>query len=202
LTLCVFIGYTYFKPKTVDSKINELQDLIDKNKSDEQVEQIRKLKLQQLQNPEIINKELTKVGKLLVYQGTTEYSDIIKESNFWGSKTLDLHLYYNFGISIELQKIIVDRFYDKTVVLNIPKQELQLEYIEMDTTKSKVNGEKKWFNSNYKPDEVDMILVNAQEKTRNTIINDKDSFDTAADNLKAYLKDFVLKLGYDDVIFN
>jgi hypothetical protein len=51
-------------------------------------------------------------------------------------------------------------------------------------------------------DEVDMILVNAQEKTRNTIINDKDSFDTAADNLKAYLKDFVLKLGYDDVIFN
>jgi len=183
-------------------KLDEAQSKLDKIKEQENAEKLRKLELEQLQNPEIINKELLSIGKLITYEGSSQYSDVIKESSWLGSKELDLQLTYNFGIAIDLTKITVEKFYDKTVVLQIPKSELMLDYIEVNTKDTKVIGSKQWFAKNYTPNETKLVLDNAQAKTKEKIESDKDIFNKAMDNLKVSLKDFICKLGYDDVIFD
>ena len=63
----------------INNTLNDLQAKIDTYKQKEQEEKIRKIELQQLQDPEIINTNLANVGKLLVYEGTIQYSDIIRK---------------------------------------------------------------------------------------------------------------------------
>ena len=90
------------KENQVDKQINTIQKELDQYKQKEQEEKIRRLRIQQLQNPEIINKELTKVGELTVLKGTTTYSDVLKESNWYSSKELNIDFTFNYGISIDV----------------------------------------------------------------------------------------------------
>jgi hypothetical protein len=193
----------------VDSRLDESQKQLDEanSKLDEIKQQeykntLRKLELAKLQNPEILNKAFEKVGKLTTYEGKSQYSDIIKEKSFWGSKSLDLTLIYNFGIAIDLNTIVVESFFEKTVVLQIPKSELKLQYIEVNTKDTKVISTKTWLAKNYNANDMKLVLDNAQDKTKESIEGSKDIFDKAMESLKESLKEFILKLGYDDVIFN
>lgn len=184
-----------------DERLAQLQDEVDKATKERQDEELRKIKLQELQNPEIINNKLSEVGKLIVLEGSTQYSDIIKESNFWGSKELDVVLTYNFAIAIDLNQIVVSRFYDKTAVLQIPKDKLLLDYVELNMDETKIQGTKTWFNKEYKPEDVRLILDNAQETTTEELNKNRELFDDALENLKYQLREFVLQLNYDDVVF-
>lgn len=189
---------------TVDDKLSNIQSELDKYKKKEQEDKVRKLELQQLQNPNIIIQKLNSTGKLLIYKGEITYNDLIKQSSFWGSKELNLNIKYNFGISYDLSNVKIDSFIDRKVVILIPKQELKLEYLELDNSNNdnKIEGSKTWFESNFTPDDVNMVLQQAREKTIEKINNDKSIYDQALVSLKNNLKELILKLNYEDVIFN
>lgn len=185
---------------TFSHQISDIQLQLDKYKEQEQKEKVRALELQVLQDPQIVINELNKVSKLIVYEGQSDYEDYIVESNFWGSRTINLNLQYNFGISIELNKINVKEIYQKTVVLNIPKQEFKIEYVELDN-KSKLESNKEWFIAQYKPEDIKIIFNQANDKVRWKILNDKSIFDMASESLKSNLRELILKLGYEEVKF-
>jgi hypothetical protein len=183
-----------------DSNTKELQAELDKYIQQEQEDKLHKLKLQTLQNPEIINTEFINVGKLIVYQGKVSYSDCLREKRWYGTKEMNIELKYNFGIGIDISLITVKEFIETTVVLEIPKSELVLEYIELNSKESSINGSKTWFSSNYNSNDVNLVLQDAQSKTRSNIESNKDIFNKAMKNLKVDIRELVLKLGYDDVI--
>jgi hypothetical protein len=185
---------------TFSHQISDIQLQLNKYKEQEQQEKIRALELQILQDPQIVINELNQVGKLIVYEGQSNYEDYIVESNFWGSRAINLNLKYNFGISIELNTINVKEIYNKTIVLNIPKQEFKIEYVELDN-KSKLESNKEWFISQYKPEDIKIIFNQANDKVRWQILSDKSIFDKSSESLKSNLRELILKLGYEDVKF-
>jgi hypothetical protein len=180
---------------------DELQAELNKYKEKVQKEELRKIELKKLQNPEIINTELSKVGKLLIYQGKMQYSDIMVESKWWYKKELNLELHYNFGIAIEVYKIVVSRFIDKTVVLQIPVNEIRLEYIELNSDESKHNSERSWWASEYSPAEMDQIYEKAQSDMKYRVENDKGIYQEALVSLKDCLRELLGKVGYEEVVF-
>jgi hypothetical protein len=185
---------------TFSHQISDIKLQLNKYKEQEQQEKIRAFELQVLQDPQIIISELNQVGKLIVYEGQSNYEDYIVESNFWGSRTINLNLKYNFGISIELSRIKVKEIYNKTVILNIPKQEFKIEYVELDN-KSKLESNKEWFISQYQPEDIKIIFNQANDKVRWKILNDKSIFEKSYESLENNLRELVLKLGYEDVKF-
>lgn len=186
--------------KDLQSEIDTLQAQVDKYKLKERDEQLRQIRLQQLQNPEIITNELNNVNKLIVYEGQITYQDYIKEGNWLANKSLSINLKYNFGIAIDLNTIEI-RFIETIPVLTIPKNELKLEYIELDTENSKIDGKRSFFSDQFIPEDVEGIIENAQKALENKIYNNKDIFDNGMVNLKENLREMVLKLEYSDVIF-
>ena len=168
----------------INNTLNDLQAKIDTYKQKEQEEKIRKIELQQLQDPEIINTNLANVGKLLVYEGTIQYSDIIREKNWYSNKELTLELLYKFGISIDLQNITVDKFIDETVVLNIPVNKLKIEYLELDSDNKAIDSDKSFLATQFTPEDIEIVLENAKDKTYDNINSNKDIFVNSLDSLK------------------
>jgi hypothetical protein len=199
-------GYLLYKhyhptPKDKDNQLVVLQTKVDELTQKQQEEKAKRIKLQALQDPEIITDKLQKVSKLLVYKGVISYNDLLKESTFWGSKSIQLKLKYNYGISYELKNVVVDSFYDDKVVIKLSKNELKLEYVEVDK-ESKIDSNKEWFSNEYTPQDTEIILEQSQESVRQKIENDRGIYDKAFESLKESIKDIVLKLGYKDVIFD
>ena len=211
LFLIAFVGTCLYnvnhkiiaKPETsvVDNRIDEIQAEIDKYKEKEQEEKLRRLRLQQLQNPEIIQGEFQKVGLLITYKGKMTYSDIIRESKWYGKKELHIELKYNIGIGIDLNKIVIDKFVDDVVVIKIPKKELKLQYVELNSGESQINGERTLFQKQYKPEDIETVIENAQGEVIDKINNSNDMFVKSMESLQEVIKELVLKLGYSDVIF-
>jgi hypothetical protein len=206
-----YIGYSYFQKMQpsveaqVDQQINAdieaLENELSTYKDKMNQEKVRKLELQALQNPEIITQELNKVGKLLVYQGKEQYSDYLKETTLLTKQELTIQITYNFGIAIDLNSIIVNKFYDKTVLIKIPKDEIKLEYIEADGDNFTLNEDRNWLTDGFTPDEIEMVVESAFEETKNKIINDKQVFLDSMESLKENLRELILKLGFEEVIF-
>ena len=198
-----YLLYNHYNPtiKVKDKQLQELQTQVTELTKKDQEEKVRRIKLQVLQNPEIINDKLQKISKLLVYKGVVSYNDCISESSFWGSKSIQLKLKYNYGISYELKNVGIYGFYDNIVTIKLPKNELKLEYLELDK-ETKIEGNKKWFNNGYTPQDTEIILEQAQEKARQKIENDRKIYDAAFISLEDSLKEIIKKLGYKDVIFD
>lgn len=197
-----YIGYQYTKQNTKDTVNNELSNLekqLDKYKDEQNKEKMRQLELQTLQNPQLILNQFKNTGKLITYEGSLKYEDVIKEDSFWGSRELVLNLKYNVGIGIDLTTIQDISFNEKTVIIKIPKNELKIEYVEL-SNESKINSKKKFFMGNYTPEDIKMILDNSQTKINEYINNHKEYYDTAFQSLKDNLSQLILKIGYDKVI--
>lgn len=167
------------------------------NKKDE----IRKIQLEALQNPEIISTKFKEISELLVYEGEYKISDLLKEENWYSSKSLNIEMYFNYGISIDLQKVEVSKIIEKTVILKIPKNELKIKYVELNTTKQKMNSEVSFFAKQYSPEEVTIITNSLREKARTAINNDKAIFNKSIESLKKSLKNIILKLNYKNIIY-
>jgi hypothetical protein len=185
----------------INQRISAIQGELDKYKNQEQQEKVRELELQALQNPQVVIDQFKKVGKLITYEGKASYEDVIKEDTFWGSRQLTLDLKYNFGISMDLSKVEVINVSNRLVTLQIPKDKLLLEYLELNPELSKVKSKKTWFLSDFMPTEVKYILSNAYIITKNRIISTKGIFDMAYTNLQDNLTSLMHELGYDKVEF-
>jgi len=186
---------------TQDTRLSELQTELDKYKQKEQNDKIRKLELLKLQKPEIILNRLEQVGKLIVYEGTYIYSECVRENNWYSNKDITLELKYNFGIGIDLGKITMDQFIDDKVVLNLPVKDIIVQYIELDNS-SKIVSNKTFLATQYKPEEVKLLLDDAHDKVKESINNNKNIFDAGIGSLKVDLTNLIVKLGYSEVLFN
>ena len=184
----------------LQSTIDNLQTQVNKYKLQEQDEQLRQIRLQQLQNPEVIMNELSTTNKLLVYEGKITYNDYIKEGNWLANKSLSISLKYNIGIAIDLNLIDI-RFVEATPILTIPKDGLKLEYIELDTENSKIDGDRSFFSSQFVPEDIQGVIELAQKTLENRVCNNKNLFDKSMIGLKENLRELVIRLGYSDVIF-
>jgi len=190
------------KENQVDKQINTIQKELDQYKQKEQEEKIRRLRIQQLQNPEIINKELAKTGELIIFTGITTYNDNIKESNWYSSKSLDINYVFNFGISIDLNDIKINKFIEDSVIIDIPSSRLHIQYVELDTSKSKLLSSKTVLSKQFTPEDINIINQNSQKDITNKINNSKDIFDQSLTSLKDNLKELISKLGYKNIVFN
>ncbi len=200
----VYLLYNHYKTiedQEIQSQIQTLQNQVNQLSKVEQKEEIAKIKLNSLHNPEIINDKLEEVSSLLVYRGEIIYTDHLKESSFWGTKGLALNLKYKFGITYSLEDVIVDSFYEDTVVIKLPKDKLELEYIEIHKD-SKVESSNGLLVSKFSPEQIEIIFEQANDRVRNMVENDKDIYDKAFKSLKFTLNDLILKLGYEKVVFD
>jgi hypothetical protein len=197
------IGYCIYQYQinTNDIQVTKLQSQLDKYKQAEQKEEIRKLELLAMQNPEIIQKELVNVGKLIVNEGNYTYQDTIEISKWYGHKELYIDLNYKYGIAIDLNTITIDKFVDKIVYITIPIGEIKLEYIELVNELSKIDGDKSGLVSQFTPQDINIIIENTNDKVRNTIEDNRSIYTDSLISLKENIKSLVLKLGYDDVVF-
>jgi hypothetical protein len=213
LLLVAFLSGIYYQFKETHSaktaeqcfnnNIDTLQKELDNYKKKEQEEKIRKIQLQALQNPEIIITKFKEIGKLKVYEGQWQYSDILREKNWYSSKEVDLKLLFNYGIAIDLQTVLQSniKITGENVIIKIPKKEVKLDYIELDTENTTVTSTKTWLASQYKPEDIRMIFNQARNKTREEIGSNKEVFNKSIDSLKNNLRLVVLALNYKEVIF-
>jgi hypothetical protein len=198
------IGYCFiqYQNNTNDIQVTKLQSELDKYKQAEHEEEIQKLELLALQNPEIIQNEFNNVGKLIVNEGNYTYKDSIAISKWYGHKELYINLIYNYGIAIDLNTITIDKFVDKTVYITIPTNEIKLHYLELDNELSKIEGDKSLLISQFTPKDINIIIGNTNNVVRDTIEQDKDIYTDSLISLKDNIRSLILQLNYDDVVFN
>lgn len=171
-----------------------------------QAEQARIEQLQKLQSPQYVEGKLRNVGKLTTLEGTFKYSDTITEKGLWNYLTLrqiTLDLQYQFGLGIDLQYIKVAQVIDqgKTIIMQIPKQRIQLEYLQLCQDSKIIDGKKMLFISQFKPSAVAVVIGQSQQNVVNQISTNRKYFDIAMSNLKGQLENFCKSFGYEKIIF-
>ena len=187
--------------KTTETKNKSIENELIKIKQQEQEKEQRRLELLKLQNPEIVYDQLQKTDTRISYKGTINYSDIILNDRWYGHKELNVNLNYNFGIGIDNNKIVVKEFYDDIVIIQIPKNEMRLQYIGLDNKTSNLTSDKSLWIKDYSPDDIDIILKQSQDKITKQVSNNKEFYNQAMVNAKENIKKQVMSLGYGDVIF-
>lgn len=200
LTCILILGA--FISANVYCKVNDLS--VPKITNTVEKEHIRIEKLDLLQTREYAQKALKDIGRLNVLEGKYHYSNQITDKGFMDLtiRQMTLDMEYRFGIGIDLQYVNVRSVFDRIVVLQIPKDKLDLQYIEMDNKNSKIiNDNKMFLVSDFKPSEVEILLEESQYNVAGKINSDDKLFDEALVNLKGELEKFVKRLGYEEVVF-
>ena len=202
----LIVAGIYYKnhdlPVATINKIEQLQ-LRDFTK-----EQNRTAKLKKMQDPTIIQNELRKVGEITSLKGKYNYfSKISNKDKFFDKFTLreiTLDFEYNFGIGINsLEYIKVLKIEDGKVYISIPKNRIQLIYIEQNMQNSKIiDGDTMFLFDQFSPSDTQILSAQAQQNVVNAIGKDKKLFDDAMINLQEVAEGLVLNLGYEKVIFN
>ena len=186
-------------PKPVTTQQNQLQLGDDYQKEQSRLEYLKKLN-----NPEYVQGTLRKTGKLTVLEGDYKYKSVVTDKGFMDLtlKEMTLDLYYEYGLGINLEYIKVKNILNKTIVIQIPKNRLQLMYIQMNSQNSKiVDGKKMILVSQFKPSDIELLIENSQQDVVNRIGADSKVFNEAMSNLKSELEGLILKMGYDKVLF-
>lgn len=198
-TIVLIIGV--FVAANLYCKVNDLS--IPKITNTEQIETQRIEKLDLMQTREYAQKSLKSVGRLNVLEGKYRYSNEIESKFFnWTVRQITLDMEYKYCIGIDLQNVVVRSVFDKIIVIQIPKNKLELQYIELDIEKSKViDGDKMLFVSQFKPSEVENLLEESQYNVAGKINSDDKLFDQALVNLKSELEKLTQNLGYNETIF-
>jgi len=193
--------YQEIHNRVTENQTDTLEDQLSEIKQQQQEKEERRLELLKLQNPEIIYDQLQKTDTRICCKGTTKYSDVILNNKWYGHKELDVELYYDFGIGIESDSIIVKEFYEDTVVIQIPKSEMKLLYISLNTDSSNLISNKSAWVGNYSPEDVKEILKESQNKVTDNINNNKEFYDEAMVSAKTNIEKEIINLGFKDVIF-
>ena len=171
-------------------------------------EQSRTAELKKMQDPTLIQNELRKVGEITSLKGKYNYFSVVSNKDKFFDKitlreiTLDFE--YNFGIGINsLEYIRVLKIEDGKVYINIPKNRIQLIYIEQNTQNSRIINENNMFLfDQFSPSDTQILSAQAQQNVVNAIGKNKKLFDDAMINLQDVVEGLVLDLGYEKVVFN
>jgi len=171
-------------------------------------EQSRTAELKKMQDPTLIQNELRKAGEITSLKGKYKYfSKITNKDKFFDKITLreiTLDFEYNFGIGINsLEYIKVTKIEDGKVYINIPKNRIQLIYIEQNTQNSKItDGDTMFLFDQFSPSDTQILSAQAQQNVVNAIGKDKKLFNDAMVNLQEVVEGLVLDLGHEQVVFN
>jgi len=168
----------------------------------------RTAELKKMQDPTLIQNELRKAGEVTSLKGKYNYvCKITNKDKFFDKFTLreiTLDFEYNFGIGINsLEYIKVLKIEDGKVYINIPKNRIQLLYIEQNTQNSRIANEDTMFLfDQFSPSDTQILSAQAQQNVVNAIGKDKELFDDAMINLQDVVEGLVLGLGYEQIVFN
>ena len=201
----LIVAGIYYKnhdlPVATINKIEQLQ-LRDFTK-----EQNRTAKLKKMQDPTIIQNELRKVGEITSLKGKYNYfSKISNKDKFFDKFTLreiTLDFEYNYGIGINsLEYLKVTKIENGIAYISIPKNRIQLIYIEQNMQNSKIiDGDTMFLFDQFSPSDTQILFAQAQQNVVNAIGKDNKLFDTAMVNLQDMVEGLVLGLGYEKVVF-
>jgi len=187
-------------PKPIPTEQTQLRDYTK--------EQNRTAELKKMQDPTIIQNELRKAGEITSLKGKYNYfSKITNKDKFFDKFTLReiaLDFEYNFGIGINsLEYIKVTKIKNGKVYISIPKNRIQLIYIEQNMQNSRIINEDNMFMfDQFSPSDTQILSAQAQQNVVNAIGKDNKLFDTAMINLQEDIEGLVLDLGYEQVVFN
>lgn len=188
----------------------ELETNFDKFKAEEarqkSIEELEKLakekvRLERLANPELVTSELTRVGKLITYEGKAKYEDKIIEKGFLNKRELFVDITYKFGMSIDLHEVKVVLIDGDKITISVPKDKVKLEYVSNIKEETLINGYKSRFAKQFTPEEVNYIINYAKGKTEEKLNAMDDLFFQAHENAKNELGNLIVALGYHRVRF-
>jgi len=168
----------------------------------------RTAELKKMQDPTIIQNEIRKVGEITSLKSKYNYfSKITNKDKFFDKITLreiTLNFEYNFGIGVSsLEYIKVTKIENGKVYISIPKNRIQLIYIEQNMQNSRIINEDNMFMfDQFSPSDTQILSAQAQKNVVNAIGKDKKLFNDAMVNLQEVVEVLVISLGYEQVVFN
>ena len=158
-----------------------------------------------MQDPTIIRNQIRKAGKLTSLEGQYKYQSKIIDKGFMDLtlREITLDFTYNFAMGMDLQYITVSKVENKIVYIKIPKNRIQLQYIELNSQDSRIiEGKKMILVNQFSPSDTEVLMEQSQQNVVNMIGADKELFNDAMINLQEQLKKLVLSLGYyERVVF-
>ena len=158
-----------------------------------------------MQDPTIIRNQIRKAGKLTSLEGQYKYQSKIIDKGFMDLtlREITLDFTYNFGMGMDLQYITIYKVENKIVYIKIPKNRIQLQYIELNSQDSRIiEGKKMILVNQFSPSDTEVLMEQSQQNVVNMIGADKELFNDAMINLQEQLKKLVLSLGYyERVVF-
>lgn len=181
--------------------VANMQSELNQYKQQEYEQKLKELELQSIHNREILNAEFKKVGKLLIYKGGVVFKDKLVQDELITKKELDLYLKYDYGVTIDLSNIEIKNVVGDTVIIHIPKSELKIEYVELNMDETNIKSDSNWLTKNYQPEDIEVILGIANDKVRNTLIENDQIFNDSYDSAKVEIEKLLMSVGFEYVIF-
>jgi len=204
ITANIYLKYHNLSvPKHITTEQTQLGDSKSHQKQIDRANELKKM-----QDPTIIQNELRKVGEITSLKGKYKYlSKISNKDKIFDKLTLreiTLDFEYNFGIGINsLEYIKVLKIENGVVYISIPKNRIQLIYIEQNTQNSRIINEDNMFLfDQFSPSDTQILSAQAQKNVVNAIGKYDKLFNTAMINLQEDIEGLVLGLGYKKVVFN
>ena len=204
ITANIYLKYNDLAvPKPIAMEQSQLGDSKSQQKQIDRANELKKL-----QNPNIIQNELRKVGEITSLKGKYKYlSKISNKDKIFDKFTLreiTLDFEYNYGIGIgSLDYLKVSKIENGIAYISIPKNRIQLIYIEQNTQNSRIINENNMFLfDQFSPSDTQILSTQAQQNVVNAIGKDNKLFNTAMINLQEDIEGLVLRLGYEKVIFS
>jgi len=206
LIVGALIATHYSKVNDLSASANSKNVQIQQNQLGEyQKEKDREEELRKLQDPTIIRDKINKVGKLTSLEGNYKYWSKITDKGLFDLtlREITLDFSFKFGIGISMEYINVYKVDGTTVFVKIPRNRMQLQYIQMNPDSKIIDGKKMLLVSQFKPSDVEVLIEQSQQNVVNKIGVDSKLFDSALYNLQDELEKLIKGLGhYETVIFD
>jgi len=206
LIVGALIATHYSKVNNLSASANSKNVQIQQNQLGEyQKEKDREEELRKLQDPTIIRDKINKVGKLTSLEGNYKYWSKITDKGLFDLtlREITLDFSFKFGIGISMEYINVYKVEGTTVFVKIPRNRMQLQYIQMNPDSKIIDGKKMLLVSQFKPSDVEVLIEQSQQNVVNKIGVDSKLFDSALYNLQDELEKLIKGLGhYETVIFD
>ena len=204
ITANIYLKYHNLSvPKPITTEQTQLGDSKSHQKQIDRENELKKL-----QNPNIIQNEFKKSGKIVSLEGGYKYlSKISNKDKIFDKFTLreiTLDFEYNYGIGVSsLEYIKVTKIENGIAYISIPKNRIQLIYIEQNTQNSRIINENNMFLfDQFSPSDTQILSAQAQQNVVNAIGKDKKLFDDAMINLQEVVEGLVISLEYERVVFS
>lgn len=205
-------GYNIYKVYAAGEKeeqIAELEETIQEYKQQEKENEIRKKELEkQLLDPKIIQDKLIQKGKIISLESKARYKNYLKEDKWLGDRELYLDIEYRYGISMDLSNISYEVIrgeniiYGEKVVVTVPKDKLEIEYLERIIKDTDTISESSLLVKDYEPEDINKIYEIAKQQVKKHIEQDREVYYKAHENLKGELSKMIIGLGFKHVEFS